>query len=155
MKQYDIDRFKRFLEDYRALKQDLEMYNSRLEQYELQIRTLFDVKGIRYDQIVVEGGPDPHIKERIRLDLIDRERKIEPKITAVQSKLDVIDSFRRSAGEITEAAFRLYSLKYDPETGERYTFSQEAERLYMSKSSLKRKIDKEIAHFLKVEPRTA
>ena len=155
MKQYDIERFKRFLADYRALGYDLKEYNDRLSQYDLQIETLFDLKGVRYDQVVVQGGPDPHIKERIRLDLIDRQRRIESKISSVQSKLDVIDKFRRFGGEVTEAAFRLYSLKYDSETGERYTFDEESKRLFMSKSSLKRKIDKEIERFLKVEPRTA
>lgn len=147
--QADIDWFKRFLEDYKRLVRDHAKCKDELSKLDLQIEALYGVKAIRYDRVVVQGSPDPHVKERKRLQIIDRQIAWEEKRTKIERKLEIIEQFRQFPDpKISEAVFRIYCLKKDPD-GERYTFDREARDLYVQSRTLQRWADAQIKKFLK------
>lgn len=140
----DIDHFKKaILMDYNRLILDKADCNGRLFEIEDQINSMFGVKGVHYGGI--PGSSDPHYKELKRLGLIDKSKKIEQKLAKIDQKIAIIDTFCRFADtKISEAAFRIYCL-------ETSTYKQEAENMFISESTLKRKINQEIYNFLKVD----
>ena len=147
--QNDIKRFKRLLEDYSALQMDIAIYQNIIDQYQENIEAIFEVKAINYEQLA-SGSSDPLKKQRLYLSMVDRQKFYEEKTKDTRQKLETIERYRRSCGDISESAFRLYCLKKDPATAEAYSFDREAERLFLSRMTLRRKIDRSISHFLKV-----
>lgn len=148
----EIERFKNgYLKDYRRLKYKLQNYNEQQQDIDSKIEIMYGVKAIRYDRVVVQGGPDPKTKERARLELIDKSKIIEEKKQKIEQKLKIIEEFCEfSDKKIAQAAFNIYCQQKDME-GNRFTFYKEGEKLYMSEKTLQRKVDKQIEDFLKVD----
>lgn len=148
--QQDIDWFRHLLEDYDRLVRDRTKCEDELDELQARIDSMFGVKAIRYDRVVVQGSSDPNAKERKRLEIIDKQIIWEEKWIRIDKKLDIIKRFRAfSDKKIAEAVFRIYCLKKDPD-GERYTFEREAKKLYMHERTLHHRADAQIRKFLKI-----
>ena len=131
----EIKHFKAQLNDYSYLISKL----ARVREAVLDLETRRGVHAVRYDK--GPSGSDPLLRELNRLKDIDRNEFLEKLEAQYKSELDYIMGFIDQC-PIGASVFRIYC------TGES-TYQEEADRLYMEVSGLKRKVDKEIEKYLK------
>lgn len=154
-----INHFKNVLRSYQFYTHEKLLVEGKIRGYEMLINELKDSlcagpKAVRYDKVIVQGSPDYHKIEQDRLEKLDKtyakiekyERKIvhyKQNIKKIDQKTKIINNFLSFCDkDIGQSAFKIYCLNDS-------TFQKEAEKLFIEKKTLQRRVNDEIENFFK------
>lgn len=133
MTEKQIEAFKNRLRNYTFLQEEIEELN---EELEYRWYNLTGLKGVAFDRI--GGTTNESVKSQKKLKEYDEIEKIEKHIASNKKELATLDKMINQMGKF-EKVMTIDKYIHN------YTYEELSARCYMDKSTLKRRLDRELA----------